>query len=97
MASPIYMEWSILSSRIPDKLSREFKKRLIDDGVPQNGFIISCIDAYVKGEIKVEANPLLGGKQPSLVKTGDPDCYRVYLKDTGGALLNPLPITEKDL
>lgn len=97
MASPIYMEWQVISARIPDKMSKEFKKRLIDDGLQNNAFLITCIDAYIKGEIKLEPNPLLGGRAPSLTKSGDPDVYRAILKDQAGAQLNPLPITDKDL
>lgn len=76
-------------------MHKMFKKKLIDDDISMRRFIMSCIHAYIAGEITVDENPILPrGQDPDLRLHGIIDEYRVLLKDMNGNILNPLPMTE---
>jgi hypothetical protein len=87
--------WASPSLKIPPAMHKIFRKTLIDDDISAAQFFLSCIHAYISGELAVEHNPLVSsGSKTKFRYTGNLDEYRILLKTPSGDLINPMPMTE---
>lgn len=90
--------WTKYYISMPGRIAKNMRKQLIEDDITFQQLLFSFAHAYGAGLIKVEHNPVCPGRiKTSFKKLADPDDYRILLKTQGGEVINPLPMTQKDI
>ena len=87
--------WSMVRPYLPPKLCKDFRSKLIQDGVSVTEFMVTMAHAYVIGSLSVERQTHCGNRTPRANDYPPLDDFRLITTTIDGTIINPLTIQDE--